>query len=146
MSRDNLRKHYYDTSSLANSTQVMPKADQPNSCQHVQLGGTAYYGPATNNFFFTPDNPVPDRVTKFRKQGVGLQLSDGTFDFVPAPDRHSQAKLIRKLAHGRVSETKDGAIQLTVKVFADENICISEAILEEAVQAVEAIRQYQLKR
>ena len=37
-----------------------------------------------------------------------------------------QLELIKKLAHGRVSKTKDGAIQLTLKVFFHEglNICL----------------------
>ena len=116
-----------------------------NKLQNVQLGGTAFYGPATNNFFFTPDNPTPGQVAKSRTRGTALQLSDGTFEFVVKPDLRSQAKRIIKLAHGCASLTKDGAFQLTIKVHKTENINISQTILEEAIQGVEAIRQYQLK-
>ncbi|WP_337568324.1 hypothetical protein [Hallella sp.] len=54
--------------------------------------------------------------------------------------------LIKKLAHGRVSRTKDGDVQLWLKVGTDENINISQAIAEEAQAAAEAIQQYQLRK
>lgn len=77
--------------------------------------------------------------------GVAQQMTDGTFDFVAKPRRKSQAMLIKKLAHGRVSRTKDGDVQLWLKVGTDENINISQAIAEEAQAAAEAIQQYQLR-
>ena len=60
--------------------------------------------------------------------------------------RLEQSLLIKKLAHGRVSKTKDGAIQLTLKVYCDEGVNISETIAAEAEIARDAIVEYQLKR
>ena len=53
-------------------------------CQHVQIGGQAYYDDR-KYFLFSPDAPVPQAVESFRKTGVGQQMSDGTFDFVVRP-------------------------------------------------------------
>lgn len=127
-----------------------------NGCEHVQLGGVAYYDnsmvvnverPVMREFFmFSPSDPVVGQVRKFRGLGVAQQMADGTFDFVRKPYYHAKSKLIKKLAHGRASETKDGAIQLTLKVFTYEGINVSEAMLEEAIAGIEAIREYQLKK
>ena len=112
---------------------------QINNCQHVQLGGQAYYD-ESNYFLFSPDEPTPDIVQRMRRMhGVAQQMTDGTFDFVAQPRQKSQSKLIRKLAHGRVSKTKDGAIQLTLKIFADEQINVAEAIMKESEEAARAI-------
>ena len=54
--------------------------------------------------------------------------------------------LIRKLPHGRVSRTADGAIQLTLKVFCYEGVNIAEALASEAADASNAVVEYQLKR
>ena len=110
----------------------------------VQLGGQAYYD-EKKYFMFCPDDPVPGQVQKFRRQGIAQQMADGTFDFVVKPQLRSESELIRKLAHGRASRTKDNAIQLTLKVFRAEGINISEAIRQEAIEAAEAIREYQLR-
>ena len=100
--------------------------NQFNACQHVQLGGMAFYD-ESKYFMFSPDEPVPDVVRRMRRMhGVAQQMTDGTFDFVAQPRVRSQSQLIRKLAHGRVSLTKDKAIQLTLKVMSDENINIAE--------------------
>ena len=115
------------------------------NCDHVQLGGQAFYD-ENKYFMFAPEDPIPGQVPRFRSHGVAQQMPDGTFDFVRKPSRHAKSKLIKKLAHGRASETKDGAIQLTLKVFAYENINVCEAMLEEAIAGIEAIREYQLKR
>lgn len=116
-----------------------------NQCDHVQLGGQAFYD-ETKFFMFAPDDPVAGRVKGFRRQGTAQQMTDGTFDFVAKPQLRPQSKLIKKLAHGRASETKDNAIQLTLKVYKNEGVNISQTILEEAVVAVDAIREYQLRR
>ena len=34
-------------------------------------------------FQFLPDDPVPQRMQSFRCRGIGQQLSDGSFHFVP---------------------------------------------------------------
>lgn len=120
--------------------------NQFNSCQHVQLGGMAFYD-ESKYFLFSPDDSVPDKVQRMRRMhGVAQQMTDGTFDFVAQPRQKSQSQLIRKLAHGRVSKTKDGSIQLTLKITANENINIAQAIAVESAEATDAIVEYQLRR
>ena len=131
-------------STNANSTSANSTTNnQLNSCQHVQLGGIAFYD-QSKYFLFSPDEPVPDVVQRMRSMlGVAQQMTDGTFDFVAQPRQKSQSKLIRKLAHGRVSKTKDGAIQLTLKIFADEQINVAEAIMKESEEAARAFISFE---
>lgn len=152
MSRDNLRKlkltHFFRSS---NQQKIMKKnnniqsENMINGSQHIQLGGTATYN-NSNTFFFAPDNNVRGRVDSFRRRGIAQQLTDGTFDFVALPKPKSMSTLIRKLPHGRVSRTADGAIQLTLKVYCDEEVNIGDALANEAAEASEAVVDYQLKR
>ena len=117
-----------------------------NGCQHVQLGGVAFYD-ESKCFLFAPNQQgVRNQVPAFRTQGIAQQLTDGTFDFIMKPRIRSQAQLIRKLAHGRLSKTKDGAIQLTLKVFCDEGINIGSTLVKESEEAADALVDYQLKR
>ena len=115
-----------------------------NGCQHVQLGGMAYYD-AKQYFLFSPDSVNQGVVEAFRRHGVAQQMQDGTFDFVAVSKPKSQSELIKKLAHGRVSKTKDGAVQLTLKVFCHEGINISQTLAVEAAEGAEAVVDYQLK-
>lgn len=117
-----------------------------NGSQHVQLGGMAFYDESKCFLFAPNEHGAGEKVPGFRSQGVAQQLTDGTFDFVVKPRVRSQSELIRKLAHGRVSKTKDGAIQLTLKVFCDEGINIGSALVKEAEEAADALIEYQLKR
>lgn len=120
--------------------------NQFNGCNHVQMGGMAHYD-ERRYFMFAPDDPVPNMVQRVRRMcGVAQQMTDGTFDFVPKPHVKAQSKLIKKLAHGRISLTKDKAIQLTLKVMANENINIAEAIAAEAAEGANALIDYQLRR
>lgn len=117
-----------------------------NKQQHVQLGGMAFYDESKCFLFAPNEHGGGEKVQGFRSQGVAQQLSDGTFDFVSKPRIRSQSVLIRKLAHGRLSKTKDGAIQLTLKVFCDEGINIGSTLVKEAEEAADALIEYQLKR
>lgn len=117
-----------------------------NKQQHVQLGGMAFYDESKCFLFAPNEHGAGEKVQGFRSQGVAQQLSDGTFDFVSKPRVRSQSELIRKLAHGRLSKTKDGAIQLTLKVFCDEGINIGKALVKEAAEAADALIEHQLKR
>ncbi len=134
-------------STNANSTSANSTTNnQFNGCQHVQLGGIAFYD-ESKYFLFSPDDSVPDKVQRMRRMhGVAQQMTDGTFDFVAQPRVRSQSQLIRKLAHGRISLTKDKAIQLTLKITANENINIAQAIAVESAEATDAIVEYQLRR
>lgn len=126
-----------------------------SSC-HAQLGGQAFYDRTsiisaeikenTTLFMFCPDNPAPDQVIRFRVAGMAQQMSDGTFDFVAKKRIRARSTLIKKLAHGRASVTRDGAIQLTLKVWPEEGLAIADTIHREAAQAADAIRDYQLKK
>ena len=158
MSRDNLRKLKLTTllsfililiedfMKKGQNKQVNNQQVNNNGCQHVQLGGMAFYDESKCFLFAPNEHGGGEKVQGFRSQGVAQQLSDGTFDFVIKPRIRSQSVLIRKLAHGRVSKTKDGAIQLTLKVFCDEGINIGSALVKEAEEAAEAVVDYQLKR
>ena len=158
MSRDNLRKLKLmtllsfililieDFMKKGQNKQVNNQQVNNNGCQHVQLGGMAFYDESKCFLFAPNEHGGGEKVQGFRSQGVAQQLSDGTFDFVVKPRVRSQSVLIRKLAHGRVSKTKDGAIQLTLKVFCDEGINIGSALVKEAEEAAEAVVDYQLKR
>ena len=107
-----------------------------SQCDHVQLGGQAYYD-EKKFFMFTPDDPIVGQVQKFRGLGMAQQMADGTFDFVRKPQLKPKSTLIRKLAHGRLSDTFDGAVQLTLKVFRTEGLNIRETIIKEAREAFE---------
>ena len=120
--------------------------NQMNGCQHVQLGGVAFYDEGKCFMFSPEEEGVRNKVEGFRSQGIAQQLTDGTFDFVAKPRTRSQAQLIKKLAHGRVSKTKDGAIQLTLKVFCDEGVNIGNTLKKESKEAADAVVDYQLKR
>ena len=67
-----------------NNKNINSNENHGNHCQHVQIGGQAYYDDR-KYFLFSPDVPVPQAVESFRKAGVGQQMSDGTFDFVVRP-------------------------------------------------------------
>ena len=156
MSRDNLRKLKLTTllsfifnfnlrfMKKANKKQVNNQQVNNNGCQHVQLGGVAYYDDK-QYFLFSPDSVNQGVVEAFRRHGVAQQMQDGTFDFVAVSKPKSQSELIKKLAHGRLSKTKDGAIQLTLKVFFHEGINIAQTLAVEAEEGAEAVVDYQLK-
>ena len=129
-----------------NNQQVNGQQVNNNGSQHVQLGGMAFYDESKCFLFAPNEHGGGEKVQGFRSQGVAQQLSDGTFDFVSKPQVRSQSELIRKLAHGRLSKTKDGAIQLTLKVFCDEGINIGSTLVKEAEEAADALVEYQLKR
>ena len=107
-----------------------------SQCDHIQLGGQAYYD-EKKFFMFTPDDSIVGQVQKFRGLGMAQQMADGTFDFVRKPQLKPKSTLIKKLAHGRLSATIDGAIQLTLKVYKTEGLNIKETIIKEAKEAFE---------
>lgn len=129
----------------ANKKQVNNQQVNNNGCQHVQLGGVAYYDDK-QYFLFSPDSVNQGVVEAFRRHGVAQQMKDGTFDFVAVSKPKSQSELIKKLAHGRVSKTKDGAIQLTLKVFFHEGLNIAQTLAVESAEGANALVDYQLKR
>ena len=134
----NLKFQIIMTQNIENVDNQFNAENQNNisQCDHVQLGGQAYYD-EKKFFMFTPDDPVVGQVQKFRGLGMAQQMADGTFDFVRKPQLKPKSTLIKKLAHGRLSATIDGAIQLTLKVYKTEGLNIKETIIKEAKEAFE---------
>lgn len=141
-----MKKNYKGCNLCGQNIENNEKRENKEFISHLQKEGMAMYNNKDCNFLFLPDNPAPGCANPFRGVGVGQMLSNGTFDFSKKPRPRAQSELIRKLAHGRVSKTKDGAIQLTLKVYQDEGINISQAIAHEALIATKAIVDWQMKR
>ena len=110
----------------------------------VMLGGVAYVTDQ-KNVMFCPDNPVPGVVEPFVMTGKGQLMRDGTFDFSPQPpSRRRRGTLLKKVAHGRLSATKDGAFLLTLKVFKHEGLDVEKVMGKEANEAItEGFRLWQ---
>lgn len=123
---------------MTNSKQ---KVAQLSGCDHVQIIGQAFYND-NRSFFFAPNDPMPELLKSFRRKGTAQQMSDGTFDFVADPDRRSKSKLIKKLAHGRLSETQDGYIRLTLRFRIEDNEDVAGRMVFETLEATDALRSY----
>ena len=140
----NLKFQIIMTQNIENVDKQFNAENQNNisQCDHVQLGGQAFYD-EKKFFMFTPDPSTSSgqvqvgQVQKFRGLGMAQQMADGTFDFVRKPQLKPKSTLIKKLAHGRLSATIDGAIQLTLKVYKTEGLNIKETIIKEAKEAFE---------
>ena len=134
----NLKYQIIMTQNIENVDKQFTAENQNNisQCDHIQLGGQAYYD-EKKFFMFTPDDPIVGQVQKFRGLGMAQQMADGTFDFVRKPQLKPKSTLIKKLAHGRLSATIDGAIQLTLKVYKTEGLNMKETIIKEAKEAFE---------
>ena len=87
-------------------------------------------------FQFLPDDPVPQRMQSFRCRGIGQQLSDGSFHFVPVSKRKNKSQLLKKLPHGKLSKTADGCYQLTLKIPIEESTEPLKVLLKEAKEAL----------
>ena len=109
--------------------------------KELQLSGVAAI--SDDMFSFCPNNQMFGCATKYKKRGTGLQMSDGTFTFVEFRKKQARSRLIKKLAHGRLSRTIDNAVQLTLKIYDSENVDFGNAIVEEALCAADAVRNYQ---
>ena len=139
---DNLRKLTF-TLFKSQIIKIMKKNNK--SSQHTQLSGTGVFD---NNKYFTfnPDAQVNGVVPGIRRRGHGQQLPNGTFSFVAdEPSHRSQATMIKKLLHGKVSLTKNGLYQLTLRFSPTEKKIINVAMLNEAGEAAEAISRSKAK-
>ena len=111
--------------------------------QFIQLNGQAVFtsDEQGNKYVqFLPDDPVEQFVEGWRHEGVAQRLRNGTFDFIARPRVRSEATLIKKVTHGRLSATKDGGIQLTLKIFKSEGIPMAETFISEAEEAVSNVK------
>jgi len=108
------------------------------SHEHTQVTGVAMFDQWSNeisqgdSFYFSPEDPKPDSVRRFRTRGTGHQMSDGTFEFVASKDYHAHSRLIKKLAHGRLSETRDGFIQFTLRFRIEDGEDVATELIKEA--------------
>jgi hypothetical protein len=109
----------------------------------IQVNGQAVFtnDEKSNEYVqFLPDDPGAQMMKGWRREGVAQRLSNGTFDFIAQSRVRSSATLIKKVAHGRLSATKDGAIQLTLKIFKSEGIPMVETFLRESEEAVTGVK------
>ena len=110
---------------------------------HLSGVGVACWGHDEQHFTFLPDDPVEGRCQKYRLPGVGQQLEDGTFVFQPraALPQRAQSVLICQLPHGRLSLTRDHAIQLTLKMRLARHTVpdIARFIMEESGEVWEEL-------
>ena len=85
---------------------------------------------------FLPDDEFTPVLEQPSKTSGQLQLlRNAAFDYVANKPRvRSNALLIRKAKHGRLSGTKDKAYQLTLKVFAAEGIDWQRAFVVEPIE------------
>lgn len=102
----------------------------------LTLTGRAYFDELNGCVLFSPDDITPGIAQRFRGPGTGTTMPDGTFEFVPKPPRaRYESELLAKVPHGRLSRSKDGTINFTLRFAPDENISINEAIMNEAWMA-----------
>jgi len=88
-----------------------------------------------NYFAFTPAKMEGQVTNPFTRAGVARVTASGAVDFEAKPRKRAQSTLLKKVAHGRLSATHDGAIQLTLKVFKSEGIDIIKAFRDEVWDA-----------
>ena len=110
--------------------------------EHIQLAGQGIYDDG-KYFRFEPEDRDFGVVKPFKGNGSIQLLSDGTLDVVRTIRKKSLSTLIKKLPHGRLSKTFDGAIQLTIKVFLNEKTKINNILLAETAQASSAYADYE---
>ena len=87
---------------------------------------------------FLPDDEFRSILEQPSKTCGQLQLlRNAAFDYVANKPRiRNNALLIRKARHGRLSGTRDHAFQLTLKVFATEDIDWQRAFVEEPIEVM----------
>ena len=123
--------------SVSKTTSVREK-----TIEHFQLAGQGVYDDG-KYFRFEPEESDFGVVKPFKGNGSIQLLSDGTLDVVRTIRKRSLSTLIKKLPHGRLSKTFDGAIQLTIKVFLNEKVKIGNVLLAETAQALNAYDVYE---
>ena len=126
-----------ETTSVSKTTSVSEK-----TIEHIQLTGQGIFDDG-KYFRFEPEDSDFGVVKPFKGNGSIQILSDGTLDVVRTIRRKPLSTLIKKLPHGRLSKTMDGAIQLTIKVFLNEKVRISNVLLAETAQALSAYDIYE---
>ena len=142
--QSNLTNCFVENTNNSNNTNVRKTVNRKTQNINTFIGRATFIG--DQHFTFSPDDPRPGALRSTRQCGVAQRMSDGTVDFEAQPRRRAQSTLIRKLPHGRLSQTKDDAIQLTLKFYRRECINISGSLADEATEACIAIVRYQSQK
>ena len=100
--------------------------------------GVCHYS-NNRSFIFTPDEIDVNSVEGFRTTGTATMLADGTVEFVEKKYKRRKGILIKKLPHGRLSATHDGATLLTIKIYDDENLNLVATLKQECESAILAL-------
>jgi hypothetical protein len=94
------------------------------------------------NIQFLPDDDMAlvleqGSITRGQLQ----QLRNGAFDYVAnKPRLRAKSTLLRKVAHGRLSATRDAAYQLTLKVFKREGVDVWDTLRRESQELIDNIK------
>lgn len=86
---------------------------------------------------FCPEKTEGKVVKSMRGEARVNVLSSGAYDVTFRKRTRSNAKVLKKLPHGCLSETKDGAVQLTIKIFNPYYQDVPRIIVNEAWEAAE---------
>lgn len=91
---------------------------------------------------FLPDDEFAQVLEQGSLTRGQLQmLRNVAFDYVPNKPRvRAKSVLLRKAAHGRISATRDEAIQLTLKVFKREGLDVKETMMHEALELLNNVK------
>ena len=84
----------------------------------VRLAGCGSFSQDT--FTFRPCISVQGQVKRSTGSGIATVKEDGSFCFRQCLRRRSEALLLRKLTHGRLSYTKRGDFLITIRVNEHE--------------------------
>lgn len=95
----------------------------------------------SNVQFMPDDEQAPVLEQSSLSNGQMQILRNGAFDYIANKPRiRACSQLIRKAAHGRLSATKDEAIQLTLKVFKREGLNVTETMKREAFELLSSTK------
>lgn len=94
------------------------------------------------NIQFLPDDELVQVLEQGSQTNGQLQLMrNAAFDYVANKPRvRANSTLLRKAAHGRISATRDGAFQLTLKIFKREGLNVKETMLREAIDLIDNVK------
>lgn len=107
---------------------------------HVQITGMAMYDTHEGKHFvqIEPAVAIPGTMQPFSGSGKMMVMSDGSMEAIITHRKRSESTLLKKLAHGRLSLTKQGTVQLTL-IFGVEEGGIAHMMTQEAADAALAI-------
>ena len=90
---------------------------------------------------FLPDDELsPVLEEGSQSSGQLLMMRNGAFDYLAYKPRvRANSTLLRKAAHGRLSATKDGAYQLTLKIYKREGLDVRETMAREAMELLQNV-------